>query len=280
MLRFLETDLETVLASEAKADSEDITLHYFLVFGLCKWLLADRIDRKDAKKVLCRLLIIYAAPSTQASPQIKQCLTVFFPTYCASDLQAQAKGSVPPDAHLRALEEASIPALAELALTASKSTSTVGNLVAYLVNMRGATPIKPNEAPPASLEAESISRCLQFSNARERWGARLALHMLHSPSCPEIKLVAQTLALLDFSSAPHSFCKLFSTLLKKVDQELEDKFARAALVRVIHSLERESDGDLVDVEALVDAAVDLEMARLVLFVECIFQINLLLTDSI
>lgn len=93
MLRFLEMDLST--AVESGDDDGSIELHSLLIFGLCKWLMADRIAPLAAQRVLTRLLVVFGLPATQQCPSIKQTLTAFFPTFVAADAMLRS------DAHLQ-----------------------------------------------------------------------------------------------------------------------------------------------------------------------------------
>ncbi|KAF9043571.1 hypothetical protein BDZ89DRAFT_236873 [Hymenopellis radicata] len=59
-----------------------------LVVGICKLLLAGLI--KDTKVILL-LIITYISTSTIDNLRLRQCLTYFFPVYCYSSLQNQAR---------------------------------------------------------------------------------------------------------------------------------------------------------------------------------------------
>ncbi|KAK0494637.1 nuclear condensing complex subunit [Armillaria luteobubalina] len=59
-----------------------------LCIGICKLLLAGLV--KDPK-VLTTLVLTYISPSTSDNPELRQCLSYFFPVYCYSSLENQAR---------------------------------------------------------------------------------------------------------------------------------------------------------------------------------------------
>ncbi|KAK0203511.1 nuclear condensing complex subunit [Desarmillaria ectypa] len=59
-----------------------------LCIGICKLLLAGLV--RDPK-VLTTLVLTYISPSTSDNPELRQCLSYFFPVYCYSSLENQAR---------------------------------------------------------------------------------------------------------------------------------------------------------------------------------------------
>ncbi|PBK90011.1 ARM repeat-containing protein [Armillaria gallica] len=67
---------------------ESNAVQAILCIGICKLLLAGLI--KDPK-VLTTLVLTYISPSTSENPELRQCLSYFFPVYCYSSLENQAR---------------------------------------------------------------------------------------------------------------------------------------------------------------------------------------------
>ncbi|KAK0449796.1 nuclear condensing complex subunit [Desarmillaria tabescens] len=67
---------------------ESNAVQAILCIGICKLLLAGLV--RDPK-VLTTLVLTYISPSTSDNPELRQCLSYFFPVYCYSSLENQAR---------------------------------------------------------------------------------------------------------------------------------------------------------------------------------------------
>eukprot|EP00457_Paulinella_chromatophora_P000599 gb/GEZN01000599.1/.p1 GENE.gb/GEZN01000599.1/~~gb/GEZN01000599.1/.p1 ORF type:complete len:1265 (+),score=317.01 gb/GEZN01000599.1/:306-3797(+) len=208
---------------DAKQQKVEVTdLRALCVEGFAKLLTLGRLDQQTAGVVLSKLLLLHFHPDTESAPSVRQCLSVFFPTYVASDAVTALEQSASHRGVLRGLFMGIVREVSQARRGSTLKQVEFTKLCQYMVFLLD------YEAPSGStghtLHEELALECLCYLLAR--------------PGSAAVEPVSRTLASLNIRKEAQEMIKKMRFILAQVLEVVSDKSSLRYLNKVCSALER------------------------------------------